>query len=223
MAGAYATLADDGVYHPPSFIDHIDDRNGKTIYRANLAGKRVLDPQISRDGGADAAGGGPVRHRHGGQPVRPAGGGQDGHDRAEHRRLVQRLHPATGHLDLDGGPQGPHAHVQRRRDHRLRRHLPGADLGRLHRSGPGRPARRSPSRCRTRTGSRGGKVIDSPQLQKDTGYVYRPPATTTTPRPNPPHHGVHDGNVRTGHTDNYEPGAAGRPAAPITTPTTKKP
>jgi penicillin-binding protein 1A len=48
MAGAYATLADDGVYHQPSFIDHIVDRNGKTIFKGNEAGKRVLDPQIAR-------------------------------------------------------------------------------------------------------------------------------------------------------------------------------
>jgi penicillin-binding protein 1A len=48
MAGAYATLADDGVYHKPTFIDHILDRNGKTIYQASDPGKRVLDPQISR-------------------------------------------------------------------------------------------------------------------------------------------------------------------------------
>ena len=48
MAGAYATLAADGVFHPPTFIDHIDDRNDKTIFKANLAGKRVLDPQVSR-------------------------------------------------------------------------------------------------------------------------------------------------------------------------------
>jgi membrane peptidoglycan carboxypeptidase len=48
MAGAYATLADDGIYHQPSFIDHIADRTGKTIFKADEAGKRVLDPQISR-------------------------------------------------------------------------------------------------------------------------------------------------------------------------------
>src|SRR5579859_4164649 len=48
MAGAYATLAADGVYHQPSFIDHITDRSGKTIYKYNAQGKRVLDPQISR-------------------------------------------------------------------------------------------------------------------------------------------------------------------------------
>lgn len=48
MASAYATLGDDGVYHQPSFVDHIVDRTGATIYKNNPAGKRVLDPQISR-------------------------------------------------------------------------------------------------------------------------------------------------------------------------------
>jgi len=48
MADAYATLAADGVYHRPAYIDHIADRNGKSIYKANDPGKRVLDPQISR-------------------------------------------------------------------------------------------------------------------------------------------------------------------------------
>jgi membrane peptidoglycan carboxypeptidase len=48
MAGAYATLAADGVYHQPSFIDHITDPTGKVVFKADYAGKRVLDPQISR-------------------------------------------------------------------------------------------------------------------------------------------------------------------------------
>jgi penicillin-binding protein 1A len=49
MAGAYATLAADGVYHQPSFIDHIVDSSGATIFTANTTGKRVLDPQIARE------------------------------------------------------------------------------------------------------------------------------------------------------------------------------
>ncbi len=49
MAAAYATLAADGVYHQPSFVDHIVDSAGTTIFTANSAGKRVLDPQIARE------------------------------------------------------------------------------------------------------------------------------------------------------------------------------
>jgi penicillin-binding protein 1A len=48
MADAYATVANDGVYHKASFIDHITDPNGKTIFKSEDPGKRLLDPQISR-------------------------------------------------------------------------------------------------------------------------------------------------------------------------------
>jgi penicillin-binding protein 1A len=48
MAGAYATLATDGVYHQPSFIDRVVDRTGATIFKNSPTGKRVLDPQIAR-------------------------------------------------------------------------------------------------------------------------------------------------------------------------------
>ena len=49
MAGAYATLAADGVYHKPSFVDHIVANNGSTIFTAASTAKRVLDPQIARE------------------------------------------------------------------------------------------------------------------------------------------------------------------------------
>jgi penicillin-binding protein 1A len=49
MANAYATLAADGVYHKPSFIDHIVDSSGSTIFTGSTTGKRVLDPQIARE------------------------------------------------------------------------------------------------------------------------------------------------------------------------------
>lgn len=49
MAGAYATVANDGVYHQPSFINRIVDNTGTTIYTADTVGKRVLAPQISRE------------------------------------------------------------------------------------------------------------------------------------------------------------------------------
>ncbi len=49
MAAAYATLAADGVYRKPQYIDHIVDSNRHTIFTADSSGKRVLDPQISRE------------------------------------------------------------------------------------------------------------------------------------------------------------------------------
>ena len=49
MAGAYASLAADGVYHAPQFVDHIVDSAGVTIFKADTAGKRVLETQIARE------------------------------------------------------------------------------------------------------------------------------------------------------------------------------
>jgi membrane peptidoglycan carboxypeptidase len=49
MAAAYATVADDGVYHQPSFINKIVDGSGDTVYTADTAGKRVLSQQIARE------------------------------------------------------------------------------------------------------------------------------------------------------------------------------
>ncbi|HLI02472.1 MAG TPA: transglycosylase domain-containing protein, partial [Acidimicrobiales bacterium] len=46
MAGAYATLADGGVFHAPSFVNHIVDRSGSTIYTQPTKGKRVLPPNV---------------------------------------------------------------------------------------------------------------------------------------------------------------------------------
>ena len=53
MAAAYATLADGGVYHKPSFINHIVDRTGTTIYTDNDPGQQVLPPDLVAE--ADAA------------------------------------------------------------------------------------------------------------------------------------------------------------------------
>jgi penicillin-binding protein 1A len=49
MAAAYAAVADDGVYHAPSFIDHIVDRSGGTVYTGADPGHRVLSSQVARE------------------------------------------------------------------------------------------------------------------------------------------------------------------------------
>ena len=50
MAAAYAAVADGGVYHTPSFIDHVVDHSGKTIYTGgDLAGHRVIAAQIAEE------------------------------------------------------------------------------------------------------------------------------------------------------------------------------
>ncbi len=53
MADAYATLADGGVYHAPSFISSIVDRSGAVIYRGDQPGKRIFSTQIAAE--ADVA------------------------------------------------------------------------------------------------------------------------------------------------------------------------
>ena len=48
MASAYATLANDGVYNRPYFIDRITDRNGAVIYAHAPAPEQRVAPQTAR-------------------------------------------------------------------------------------------------------------------------------------------------------------------------------
>ncbi|MEJ7763923.1 MAG: transglycosylase domain-containing protein [Acidimicrobiales bacterium] len=48
MAAAYATVANDGVYHPPTFFDRVDDRRGKTVFKGTVEGKRVMSQAVAR-------------------------------------------------------------------------------------------------------------------------------------------------------------------------------
>jgi membrane peptidoglycan carboxypeptidase len=49
MANAYATVADDGVYHTPSFIGRIVNNQGQVIYTGQQPGKRVIPEQVDRE------------------------------------------------------------------------------------------------------------------------------------------------------------------------------
>jgi len=49
MAAAYAAVADGGIYHAPSFIDHIVDRSGATIYTGATPGHRVFSAQVAEE------------------------------------------------------------------------------------------------------------------------------------------------------------------------------
>ena len=53
MAGAYAAVANGGIYHKPTFIDHIVDRTGAVIYTGADPGHRVFSSQIAAE--ADVA------------------------------------------------------------------------------------------------------------------------------------------------------------------------
>jgi penicillin-binding protein 1A len=48
MASAYATIAADGVYHAPRFVEKVVDRRGKVIIDGSEKGKQVISPQVAR-------------------------------------------------------------------------------------------------------------------------------------------------------------------------------
>ncbi|MDR1413021.1 MAG: PBP1A family penicillin-binding protein [Actinomycetes bacterium] len=47
MASAYATLANNGVYHEPTFITEVRDRTDQTIYEWKEDGKRVISKEVA--------------------------------------------------------------------------------------------------------------------------------------------------------------------------------
>lgn len=53
MAGAYAAVADQGIFHSPSFIASISDRTGNVIYKGLDPGHRVFSAQVAAE--ADVA------------------------------------------------------------------------------------------------------------------------------------------------------------------------
>ena len=134
MAAAYAAVADDGMYHSPSFIDHIVDRSGcDRLHAASTSGHRVVSTQIARGGDGGPAGRGrstgPGRRRRSttgrwpARPVPPATTSTPG---------------STGSSPSSRPPCGWATSAPRCRCRRgrcrsgLRRHLPGPDLARLH-------------------------------------------------------------------------------------------
>jgi membrane peptidoglycan carboxypeptidase len=48
MAAAYATIANDGVYHAPRFVEKVVSRNGKVLFEGGDKGKRAFSPQVAR-------------------------------------------------------------------------------------------------------------------------------------------------------------------------------
>ena len=49
MAAAYAAIADGGTYHQPTFIDHIVDRSGRTVFRGGAPGRQVVPPALAAE------------------------------------------------------------------------------------------------------------------------------------------------------------------------------
>jgi penicillin-binding protein 1A len=48
MASAYATLANDGVYNAPYFIQKVEDRSGRVIFQHEPGPKQVVSPGVAR-------------------------------------------------------------------------------------------------------------------------------------------------------------------------------
>jgi penicillin-binding protein 1A len=48
MASAYATLANDGVFHKPYFIEKVLDRHGKVLFRGASKGEQKVSVQVAR-------------------------------------------------------------------------------------------------------------------------------------------------------------------------------
>jgi penicillin-binding protein 1A len=48
MAAAYATLASEGVAHPPHVVDRVDRRDGSAVFANADGGKQAIDPAIAR-------------------------------------------------------------------------------------------------------------------------------------------------------------------------------
>ncbi|MEO7837323.1 MAG: PBP1A family penicillin-binding protein [Acidimicrobiales bacterium] len=48
MASAYAAIANDGVYHPPTFVEKVTDRNGKVLFSGPAEGTRTVSVQTAR-------------------------------------------------------------------------------------------------------------------------------------------------------------------------------
>ena len=49
MAAAYATVADGGIYHTPSFVNRVVDRTGTVIYNGEQPGRRVFSQQVASE------------------------------------------------------------------------------------------------------------------------------------------------------------------------------
>ena len=140
MASAYATLATDGVYNPPYFIDRITDPNGTVLYTHTPTPEQRVSPQTARlvtsilEQNVTAA---PAPRPASAASRRPARRGPPG----IHRRLVRRLHAVAGHRGVDGRPLARKFTINLGgQDHR--RPYPGPDLGRLHERLAGGPSDR---------------------------------------------------------------------------------
>jgi penicillin-binding protein 1A len=83
MAGAYAAIANDGLFNPPYFVDKITDAAGNVIYEHEVKPTRVMSSQSARQEivalQAVVTGGTATRAQIPGRPVAGKTGTTDGH------------------------------------------------------------------------------------------------------------------------------------------------
>ena len=154
MASAYATLAAGGVYSKPMAIRKVVLSSGKVDTDAGW-GKphrtRVIPDWVADDGDEGARAEHAARHGHR-RVLRPAGRGQDRHDRQLRRRLVLRLHadPRGDGLDRLRGRRDPDDERPRDRTSRARR-FPATIWHGVHGRAPSARRRTSTSSSRRTT------------------------------------------------------------------------
>ena len=148
LTDAYATLAAGGIHRDPVSIEKVTFPSGKVDRPQRPSRERVLSAAGRLGGDAPAARQHHRRDRHRRLHRLRRPGRQDRDHRRIHRRLVRRLpaQPGDGGLGRLPGVQR-RLDVQRPRDHRLRRHLPGRNLALalLQRRRPLRGIRANPS------------------------------------------------------------------------------
>ena len=140
MASAYATIANGGYRNRPRVIRKVTTREGRTELPKRWRVHRVkaFEDGVTYEAIKILQAEHDRRHRRP-RPDRLPGGRQDRHDRQEHRRLVRRLHAASGDRGLGRLPRRrpglDERHVRTDRRQHRRRHVPGRHLGRVHEAG----------------------------------------------------------------------------------------
>ncbi len=142
MASAYATLAAGGVYSKPMAIRRVVLADGSVDEDAGWGvskRKRVMPDgvayEVTKILQRNITSGTGTGANYGD----PAAAGKTGNDGRLRRCVVCRVHAQGVHGRLGRLPQRPDRDVERPRDHRYRRIVPGLDLEALHVSGASRP------------------------------------------------------------------------------------
>ena len=230
MAAAFASIAADGLFYPPYYIDRVEDRDGRLIFTHAPNPRRAESPESARLA-ADILEKN-VQSGTGGQgpDPEPARGRQDGHRAEQRQRLVRGLHavPVHGGLDRFAGRQLRGAHPRHRHHGRL---VPGGDLGPLHARlarGPRDRRLRGPARAH----GAGATSSSSARSTRTPGSPLAVPAHARADRPRLPpttglaHHRVAGHHRLAGHRPTVPPTPDDPPPTtdpPVTTPTTALP